>query len=359
MASDPYQLSEILAIANIHPFYVPDIKYPPEEETIKAVREQVKRNGTKVDLSSQSLLQKKDLYRVIDRLVNDLSLQNTYRRSCYTSTTGGGSGGTPLFFATNVHENRRHRAQFGSFLRETGIVKETDWILTTHFVGHLYRSMDLIAEICENAGATVLCGGPYMSKSEVASALSDYHVNVLAAESSQIINIVQYLSTLSHEERDRVHIEKIIYTSEMLTPAQRSFVKEVMGAVKIYSIYGSAEAGPWAVGNPEISQGQDFEPTEDFIFDTRSMIVEILDPSVVGSGSLPTSTTTLMPDGELGIIVQTSLHRLRNPLVRYITGDLGSIHPLPASARSKIPEADWEFLRILRLYDRDPRFSFE
>lgn len=53
--------------------------------------------------------------------------------------TGGGSGGTPLFFATDVHENRRHRAHFGKFMRATGLVKDTDWILSTHFEGHIYR----------------------------------------------------------------------------------------------------------------------------------------------------------------------------------------------------------------------------
>ncbi|KAJ5380410.1 Tetracycline resistance protein TetA/multidrug resistance protein MdtG [Penicillium cataractarum] len=84
MASDPYLLSEVLAIANIHPFYVPKIKYPPDEETVKAVQEQVKRDAKKVNLSSQSLLQKHNL------------------------------------------------------------------------------SMDLIAEICENGGASVLCGETFM-----------------------------------------------------------------------------------------------------------------------------------------------------------------------------------------------------
>ncbi|KAJ5678738.1 hypothetical protein N7462_006982 [Penicillium macrosclerotiorum] len=359
MASDPYVLPEILAIANIHPFYVSNIKYPPDTKTVKAAIECVKRDTEKVALSPQNLLRKKDLYHVIDRLVNDLSPLNTYRRSCYTSTTGGGSGGTPLFFATDVHENRRHRAHFGKFLRTTRIVEETDWILSVHFVGHLYRSLDLIAEICEMGGASVLGGGPYMSKPEVVSTLINYHVNVLAGESSQIINVVHYISTLSREERDRIHIQKIIYSSEMMTPAQRSFILEIMGTVKIYSIYGSAEAGPWAVGNPDITQGEDPECLQDFIFDTRSMVVEILDPSTTDAGISSTSDPCAMPDGEPGIIVQTSLHRLRNPLVRYVTGDLGSIHLLPETARSMISEADWEYLRVLRLYGRDRRFSFE
>ncbi|KAJ5781213.1 hypothetical protein N7457_006373 [Penicillium paradoxum] len=358
MASETYQIPEVLAVAQLHPFYVPSVKYPPDAETIKRAQDQARRNVEKFDLSSQGFLYKKDLFHTVDRLVNDLSPENTYRRSCYTSMTGGGSGGAQLLFVTDVHENRRHRAYFGKFLKATGIVEETDWILTTHFEGHIYRSMDLMAELFENGGASVLCGGSYMSTTEVVKALVDYHVNALAGESSQIINTVQYISTLSQEQRDRIKIQKVIYTSEMLTPAQRSFIREIIGSVKIYSVYGSAEAGPWAASSPDLLE-QGSGVSQDFIFDTRSMVVEILDPSIMethhGSSIAPQS----MPDGERGIIVQTSLNRLRNPLVRYVTGDMGSIHPLPESVRSRMSDADSQFLHVLRLYGRDRRFSFE
>ena len=64
-------------------------------------------------------------------------------------------------------------------------------------------------------------------------------------------------------------------------------------------------------------------------------------------------------DGLQGVIAQTSLTRLRNPLVRYITGDVGSLHPLPQESKALIPEVEWDHLRVLRLQGRDRRFSFE
>lgn len=86
------------------------------------------------------------------------------------------------------------------------------------------------------------------------------------------------------------------------------------------------------------------------------MLIEIFHPSVVdGDSSVPRP----VPDGEQGIVVQTSLQRLRNPLVRYITGDIGSLHPMPAAAGSIIPEAELKHFRVLRLVGRDPRFSFK
>ncbi|KAB8233264.1 uncharacterized protein BDW43DRAFT_311342 [Aspergillus alliaceus] len=52
--------------------------------------------------------------------------------------------------------------------------------------------------------------------------------------------------------------------------------------------------------------------------------------------------------------------RWRNPLVWYITGDIGSLHPLPENAcGSSIPESELQHFRVLRLRGRDRRFSFE
>jgi phenylacetate-coenzyme A ligase PaaK-like adenylate-forming protein len=94
-------------------------------------------------------------------------------------------------------------------------------------------------------------------------------------------------------------------------------------------------------------------------------VIEIFDPSaledggahgVAGKGAEP------LPDGTPGIIVQTSLQRLKNPLVRYISGDIGSLHPLPEStsaAAAAIPASEREYLRVLRLHGRDRRFSFK
>lgn len=89
-------------------------------------------------------------YDVIERLVNDISPENTYRHNVYTSTTGGGSTlSRPLFFATDAMENRRHRAYFGDFLSKTGLIERGDWVVTTHCGGSLYRYVNVQATIDE------------------------------------------------------------------------------------------------------------------------------------------------------------------------------------------------------------------
>lgn len=211
-------------------------------------------------------------------------------------------------------------------------------------------------EIFENAGATVLAAGNYMSPAEVVQLLISYQVNVLTGDGSQIIQVVHHISTLSPEERQRVNLTKVIYSSEVLTAAQRLHIKETLGSnARIYSLLGSAEAGPWGISSTELCGREIKTATADFVYDTRHMLIEILPEVCVETGS----TTECLQDGEKGIIVQTSLCRLRNPLVRYITGDIGSLHSLPESARSVVPEADWAYLKIVRLEGRDRRFGFD
>ncbi|KHN94384.1 uncharacterized protein MAM_07700 [Metarhizium album ARSEF 1941] len=356
MAPDNYTLNDVLVVSKFHPFYDRDVQYPPDSETIQKILQQSREQPAVASPRLQPLLRKKDLYVTIERLVNDPSPQNTYRHSVYASITGGGFGSKPLFFATDVHENRRHRAQFGRLLRATGVVKHGDWILTTHCAGELYRSLDLVLEILENAGASVLSAGNHMSPEDIIRLLIKYHINVLTGDSSQVAQIIHKVSALPEETRALLRLDKIIYTSEVLTAAQRAHIKAVLGNnVKICSILGSAEAGPWALSNPDLTGEETHTGEANFIFDTRAMLVEIVSASSQDDGSDPAP----VPEGQNGTVVQTSLSRLRHPLVRYDTGDIGSLHPLPVTARPLLPEEYWPFLRVLRFQGRDRRFSFE
>ncbi|KAM5343715.1 hypothetical protein ACJ41O_012252 [Fusarium nematophilum] len=348
-----YSLAEVLAVAKIHPFYS-NAEYPPDDDVLLATREQAALVSAQADLKTQPVLRKRDLYAVIERLVSDSNPNNTYRHNVYTSITGGGSNSKALFFATDALENRRHRAYFGQFLRNTGLIKRGDWVLTTHWGGELYRSLDLTLEIMENAGASVLAAGNHMPLAKVVRLLKEFHVNVLTGDGSQIVHVVRYISTLS-EGRDQIKLDKIIYSSENLTAAQRSYIHSVLGPVKISSVLGSAEAGPYGASSPDLTPSDPTASHADFVIDARMTLIEILPLSFVEGDHVPDP----LPEGQTGIIAQTSLSRLRNPVVRYLTGDVGSLHPLPAQARALIPEAHWPYLRLLRLYGRDSRFSFD
>ncbi|CZR38165.1 uncharacterized protein FPRO_06644 [Fusarium proliferatum ET1] len=254
--SPTYSLADVLAVAQIHPFYC-STQYPPDDKTIQDAREKAASKYERPDLKSWPLLRKADLYTVIERLINDTDARNTYRHNVYTSVTGGGGGvSKPLFFATDALENRRHRALFGDFLKKTGIIERGDWVLSTHHGGSLY----------------------------------------------------------------------------------------------------SAEAGPYGASSPFLV---DFDPCSnhnDFVIDTRMTIIEVLPLSSAESES--DEIPKVLSDGETGVIAQTALTRLRHPVIRYITGDIGSLHPLPQKSVGRLAKHDVPHCRILRLQGRDHRFSF-
>lgn len=211
-------------------------------------------------------------------------------------------------------------------------------------------------EILENAGASVLAAGNRMESANVVQLLQNLSVNVLTGDASQIIGIVHYISTLSPSDRSKVVLNKLIYTSEAFTSAQRMYVDEVLGPVKIFSVLGSAEGGPYGASNSDLTNVDRNAAYADFIIDTRMTLIEILPISLTeDDDSIPDP----LPEGETGLVVQTSLARLRNPLLRYVTGDVGSLHPLSDKAKSQLPEELWPFLRIFRLQGRDRRFSFD
>ena len=170
--------------------------------------------------------------------------------------------------------------------------------------------------------------------------------------------MVHFIEGLPVEERPAIN--KVIYTSETLTAAQGGYIRGVLGEdVRICSIMGSAEAGPYAVNNPALTAGMEagVGGYVDFVYDTRAVVFEIL--PVEMSAEQDSHPPMPLAAGEAGMIVQTSLARLRNPLVRYVTGDVGSLHQLPEQARGLVPEEDWPYLRVLRHRGRDGRFSFE
>jgi hypothetical protein len=79
---------------------------------------------------------------------------NTYRQGSYISITGGGSGGVPMMFAVDAHENRRQRAQIGDFLKLCGMIDPVDMVLSTHLAGGFYRYLFLAPRDDDMDGST-------------------------------------------------------------------------------------------------------------------------------------------------------------------------------------------------------------
>ncbi|KAJ6134842.1 hypothetical protein N7512_000002 [Penicillium capsulatum] len=261
-----YSLSEVLEVANVHPFYS-DAKYPPTREQIPAILKAARAKKSRLRLTSFPVTRKDSLY-------------------------------------TNSHG--------------------------------LDRAIDLMTELFENAGASVLCAGPGMPHQAVMEALAEFRANAVAGDVSQLLQLASYLTTLDEEQRKQIVINKLIYTSESMNAFQRQFLVSAFGDVTICSVIGSAEAGPW--GSP------------------------VLPFSVASKAAQPTSCALScaehVPFGHRGLLAQTSLQRLRNPLVRYLCGDVASLHPLSPELLAKLPSQYRPYYQLVRVYGRDQRSSF-
>lgn len=223
------------------------------------------------------------------------------------------------------------------------------------------RSLDLTTEIIERAGGNVLCAGHLMPLETALDLCIKYHVNAITGDTSQILNFAHYIDKLPPSSRSQLRITKVIYTCEMMPRLKRDYLVSVFGPLIFSSFFASAESGPWAVSSFELTGDPDDDTAADFIFDTRAMKVEVLS---FGSEVLeskitrPPTASELAPEGTLGHLVLTSLQRLKNPLIRYISGDIGSLHPIPKDAAFPTGLESREYLKVLRLHGRDQRFSF-
>ncbi|CRL31260.1 unnamed protein product [Penicillium camemberti] len=359
MDPDCYSIPDVLAIASVHPFYS-DVVYPPTREELPSILAKARDSGNG-ELLFFPLTHKEQLYSQIARLTLDKDPRNGYRLGTYISTTGGGSGGPPMVFATDSIETRKQRAAFGSLIRSCGVLGPGDWICTMHTAGHLYRALDLMTEVFEASGATVLCAGNEMPLEKVVLTITQFGVNAVAGDAGQLVQLAQYVAGLPHAQKHtlQTQINKALYTSEPMTPAQRSFLKSVFSNVAISSVIGSAEAGPWGVSTSEMTESASQHNYEDFLYDDRLMHLEIFPSSILDPDHTDNTPTAPVPDGEKGLMVQTSLQRLRNPLVRYICGDVASFHPLPASIQSQLTPQGASHFRVARVYGRDRNISFD
>ncbi|KAL4806046.1 hypothetical protein BDV18DRAFT_160116 [Aspergillus unguis] len=194
-----------------------------------------------------------------------------------------------------------------------------------------------------------------MSPQLVTDVIQQYRCNCLTGPVTELIKMSHHIASLPAKDREQVKINKIFYTSEALSRAQHDCLTSTFGSsVAINSGMGSAEGGLWAVANPQLT-GEPETDAAEFIYDTRAMHIEILPMSNTKQDD---AWIEQVPETEMGVITLTSLQRLRNPLVRYDTGDIGSVHPLPLTAKAQITADVAEHLKIIRVYGRDKRFSF-
>ena len=159
---------------------------------------------------------------------------------------------------------------------------------------------------CEKLGAMAIPMGPGNTEKQL-QMMVDLQSTVLCATSSYALLLAEEINRRGL--RDKICLRKGVIGSERWSAAKRKYIADALG-IELYDIYGLTEIyGPGIGINCPDQTGM-------HIFDDY-LYTEIVDPK----------TGEVLPDGEEGEIVITTLVKEGAPLIRFRTHDLSRIIP--------------------------------
>jgi len=171
----------------------------------------------------------------------------------------------------------------------------------------------------ELLGALAIPMGPGNTDKQI-KMMMDLKSTVLCATSSYALLLAEEIE--KRGVRESIHLRKGVIGSERWGEKMRRRIADELG-VELYDIYGLTEIyGPGIGINCERQSAMHM--WTDFFY------YEIIDPK----------TGELLPDGEIGEIVITTLCKEGAPLIRYRTHDLSRTVPGPCECGSEFPRID-------------------
>jgi phenylacetate-CoA ligase len=156
----------------------------------------------------------------------------------------------------------------------------------------------------QNIGAFVIPAGSSGTEKTI-SLLKEYNVDITAAVASYYLYIIDKAKTLNLDLKD-LNLKKVVLGGEPFSEAQRKYIEDELN-VEVYDQYGLCEINTGLAGECEHHNG--LHILADYAYP------EIIDPE----------TLEVLPEGEVGELVLTTLEREASPLIRYRTGDLTSL----------------------------------
>lgn len=172
---------------------------------------------------------------------------------------------------------------------------------------------------CEKLGAMAIPMGPGNTDKQL-QMMIDLESTVICATSSYALLLAEEIN--KRGLKDKIKLKKGVIGSERWSKAKRKYIANALG-IELYDIYGLTEIyGPGIGINCPGETGM-------HIFDDY-LYTEIIDPK----------TGEVLPDGEEGEIVITTLVKEGAPLIRFRTHDLSRILPGECKCGRKYPRLD-------------------
>jgi phenylacetate-coenzyme A ligase PaaK-like adenylate-forming protein len=165
---------------------------------------------------------------------------------------------------------------------------------------------NLVAKGVEKLGAFPVAGDTAATTQEQIQSIEAAKPIMLLGSASRIYRLTQEARQFHRLSGTGVKI--VLITSEYLSPGMRKNLEDFWEA-QVYHHYGMTEAG--------LAVAIECPAHNGFHFDEADFFFEIVDPV----------TGKVLPDGEEGELVLTTLNREGMPLIRYRTGDISRLLP--------------------------------
>lgn len=231
--------------------------------------------------------------------------------------SSSGTTGTPVIIPYTQQDVLDWAVQFARCYEMAGITKD-DRIQITPGYG-LWTAGISFQLGAERLGAMAVPMGPGNTDKQIRF-MKDMQSTVLCATSSYALLLAEEIA--KRGVRDELNLKRAVIGSERWGHKMRQRIANELG-VKIYDIYGLTE-----VYGPGIGVSCDYEcgmhVWDDYCY------FEIVNPK----------TGKVLPDGEIGELVITTLRKEGAPLVRYRTHDLSRIIPGECECGSPFPRID-------------------
>lgn len=246
-----------------------------------------------------------------------LGLQTVPDEEVVRIHSSSGTTGTPVIIPYTAQDVEDWTVMFKRCYEMAGVT-DKDIIHITPGYG-LWTAGIGFQSGAERLGAMTIPMGPGNTDKQL-KMMIDLKSTVLCATSSYALLLAEEIS--KRDINDQIHLKKGIIGSERWGEKMRKRIANELG-VELYDIYGLTEIyGPGIGISCEYESGMHL--WDDYLY------FEIIDPK----------TGEVLPDGEVGELVITTLKKEGAPLIRYRTHDLTRIIPGKCGCGSDYPRID-------------------
>ncbi|MBR3159926.1 MAG: phenylacetate--CoA ligase [Atopobiaceae bacterium] len=218
--------------------------------------------------------------------------------------SSSGTTGTPVIIPYTQKDVEDWAIQFARCYEYAGVTPE-DRVQITPGYGLWTAGIGFQAG-CERLGAMAIPMGPGNTEKQL-QFMIDMKATVLTATASYALLLAEEIERRGI--KDQIHLRKLITGSERSGEKIRQRIIDSLG-VEYYDIYGLTEVYGPGIGI-NCAHGHGMHVWSDYVY------LEIIDPV----------TGEVLPDGEPGEIVLTTLVKEGAPLIRFRTHDLSRIIP--------------------------------